>query len=283
MKSFLRSIVRNVVKNKYGWYLLKPLVDVGEYIDFQKNKAPYYKNVNIQAQKFKKLLETPVVKNGPFKGLVYPEFESYGSTIFPKIIGSYEYELQSYIDDLSTKIYSKILDIGSAEGYYAIGFAKKLPSAKILAFDIDPKANDFCSRMARLNNVEERITIHSVCNEKTLLELDFGIRSLIICDCEGFEKDLFTAKNIDNLKHCDLIIETHDFIDINISTYLEQLFSKTHTIKKIKSIDDIDKAKTYDFPILNILTLEEKREILKESRPSLMEWFICEPKIEKFK
>jgi len=45
----------------------------------------------------------------------------------------------------------------------------------------------------------------------------------------------------------DLIIEAHDFIDIEISPKLRSAFAKTHDIQSIKSIDDIERAHTYRY------------------------------------
>ena len=44
--------------------------------------------------------------------------------------------------------------------------------------------------------------------------------------------------DIGNLKKCDLLIETHDFLDLSISGDLLRLFDNTHHIQIIKSIDD---------------------------------------------
>ena len=56
------------------------------------------------------------------------------------------------------------------------------------------------------------------------------------------------------------------------------LFTETHDLKIIKSIDDIEKAKTYMYEETNSLTLDEKWKLYQEWRPSIMEWLICTPK-----
>jgi methylase of polypeptide subunit release factors len=38
--------------------------------------------------------------------------------------------------------YDRVVDVGCAEGYSAVGFARRLPSVEVLADDIDPKAVD---------------------------------------------------------------------------------------------------------------------------------------------
>ncbi|MGC4021911.1 MAG: hypothetical protein QM734_08185 [Cyclobacteriaceae bacterium] len=131
--------------------------------------------------------------------------------------------------------------------------------------------------MANLNGVISRVQVRSTFTPEELLNFPFTGKGLIICDCEGFEQ-IINKENIKNTLNCDFIIEVHDFIDISISTYLKNLLSPTHEIESIKSVDDIQKALEYDFPELNGLSLNERKELLAEGRPSIMEWLICTSK-----
>jgi hypothetical protein len=78
-----------------------------------------------------------------------------------------------------------------------------------------------------------------------------------------------------NLKNVDIIIEAHDFIDLSISDHLENLLSATHRVVRIKSTDDIEKARRYDFPQTNDLPLAIRKSIFAEGRPHIMEWLIA--------
>lgn len=231
-----------------------------------------------EQKEFDYLFPQKEVLHGPFKGLKYPFFSSVCSMLYPKLIGSYEKELDNWIEKFLKNKYDQILDIGCAEGYYAVGFALKSPSAKVIAFDIDENARNLCFEMAKANGVADRVEIKSSCTADDLEHFNFGQRSLIISDCEGYELRLFTKTNIANLRNCDVLIETHDFININITTYLTELFSATHNIEVIKSIDDIEKAKSYHFKETENLDLASKRNLFAEARPGVMEWLICTPK-----
>lgn len=229
-------------------------------------------------QNYDSLLDSKMVLNVPFKGLLYPYVESIGSAFYPKILGSYERELQKTLTKFIDEDYSEIIDIGCAEGYYAIGLAIKFTKAKIYAFDINKRAQELCSKMAILNCVSDRVEFGSEVTPNYLSSFKFAKKGLIICDCEGFESELFNEHNIDNLKSCDLIIQTHDFLSIEISGNLKKLFSKTHDIESIFSIDDIHKAQNYYYPEISNMSLVDKKKILSERRPSIMEWIICKPK-----
>jgi hypothetical protein len=225
-----------------------------------------------------KYLGEPIVKNGPFKGMIYPSFQSVGSTIYPKIIGSYEAELHPAIESLLKENFDIITDIGCAEGYYAVGFALKNPAARVFAYDIDGTARELCRQMSNLNGVAERITIKDFFSTDSFKEIPADKKTLIICDCEGYEAELFNPETLGYLVNTTLLIETHDFIDPMISIRLEKLLSTSHDIRVVQSLDDLLKAKYYSFKELDTLSIQQRKEVLKEMRPVIMEWLIATPK-----
>jgi SAM-dependent methyltransferase len=219
-----------------------------------------------------KLFKDKIVLHGPFKDLLYPGFRSRNSSLFSKLIGSYETELHPVFEEIIKSDYTQILDIGCAEGYYAVGLALKMPKVKVVAYDIETEARELTAEMAKLNKLSDRVDVQSSCTEETLKDFKFDQRSLIISDCEGYERALFTGKNLSNLKHTDILIETHDWVNINISTDLENLFAKTHDVSIIRSIGDVLKAKHYKYDELANETLETKYRIFEEGRGFTDEW-----------
>lgn len=172
--------------------------------------------------------------------------------------------------------------MGCAEGYYAIGMAFRCKSSKIYAYDTNQKARHLCQKMAELNGVADRVYVRSKLTSKKLEDFNFLGRCLFVCDCEGYEKILFNEANIPNLKNCDLIIGTHNFIDIEISTYLKKLPGHTYNIKSIFSSDDIQKALHFSYSEIDQLNHNGKRKILSEGRPAIMEWIIESTSISLF-
>jgi precorrin-6B methylase 2 len=231
------------------------------------------KESEAQIQKLaENLFKDKTVLHGPFQGLKYPGFRSRNSSLNSKLIGSYETELHGVFEEIIKTEYTQILDVGCAEGYYAVGLALKMPKVKVLAYDIEAEARQLTGDMAKLNNVSDRIKIEASCTEETLKNFAFEKRSLIISDCEGYERHLFTEKNLANLKNTDILIETHDWVNINISTNLENLFAKTHDVEIIRSIGDVLKAKHYKYDELANETLETKYRIFEEGRGFTDEW-----------
>lgn len=70
---------------------------------------------------------------GPFAGMKYIN-KAHGSSLTPKIIGTYERELHPFIYEIADKQYDCIVDVGSAEGYYAVGLAYLYHKKRTVAF-----------------------------------------------------------------------------------------------------------------------------------------------------
>ena len=118
----------------------------------------------------------------------YPDQKSVGSALIPKIVGSYESELHQIIGKICNTDYSEIVDIGCAEGYYAVGLAMRIPTARVYAYDINAKAIDLCRQMAQINNVADRVTTGSFCDINTLKSIPFTKKALIISDRMSIRK-----------------------------------------------------------------------------------------------
>ncbi len=218
------------------------------------------------------------VRSGPFTGMLYPHAESVGSCFIPKILGSYEKEIGNLLEQLCAKDYTEVVDIGCAEGYYAVGLAMRLKKAKVFGFDTNSRAIELCKQMADLNNVQDRIILGNFCDQTVLKNLPLT-RALIVCDCEGYEKKLFTDKIASALINHDLLIEVHDIFDPTISSHLRDVFKNTHTIEAYSSISNSQKALSYSYKELNGLPFNVKQKVLSEGRGAIMEWFYLKPKV----
>ena len=227
---------------------------------------------SLSTEEIHQMFSDAVVRHGPFAGLRYAEMTSIASSLYPKLLGSYESELHPWITEICEAGYTEIIDVGCAEGYYAVGLALRVPKAKVYAYDTYEGARQLCAACAKLNRVAKRLKIRSLFTAEELGSIPIRQRGLIVCDCDGGENDIFTEQTGGQFADWDLLIETHDCYDITISTRLAELFRETHELRSILSIDDIQKAKTYDYPELAGLDLATRRAILAEYRPTLMEW-----------
>lgn len=168
------------------------------------------------------------VRGGPFKGMKYIEI-SHGSQLLPKLLGSYEEPIHKWVENVIKKRYRVIVDIGCAEGYYAIGFALKIPEATVYAYDTNEEAIKMLETMAKMNQVDGRIKVGAFCDHKELNEI-CSINTLVFCDIEGDERELLDPIKVPNIINADLIIESHDFFRPGTTELLIGRFSKTHKI-----------------------------------------------------
>ncbi len=276
MKKYVNKAIRVIVGINFIWSIIRPFVHLFKKIEFQRQLVEqkpvldFIKNT---------VLQQPVVRNGLFKGLKYPAFEAAGSAVFPKFIGSYESELIPLFRQIIDGHYDTILDIGSAEGYYANGLSMVMPGATVYAYDVDERARTICRQIATLNHLDGRVIVGEKMDAAGLANFDFtNKKAFVLSDCEGYEKSLFTQQNIQNLKNTAVLIEVHDLFDLTISGYLRDVFAVTHDIQVIASVDDVKKAQTYSFPETSALDLDTRKMIFAEGRKAAMEWFYCTPK-----
>ncbi len=282
MKKILKQIATHAVADDKIWAFLNGKIIPGVEYAKRKRRSSEEKIIEDIAGVLSAISPKKAVIHGPFAGMVYPEFKSYGSSLVSKVLGCYERELHSVIKKIKSLKYSSIVDIGSAEGYYAVGLGLMFTDARIFAFDTNLDALEFCKKMAEVNGLGDRLETGGFCSPETLAKLPLGTKGLIICDCEGYEKSLFTDDLVASLAEHDLLVETHDYIDIEISHELANRFSKTHEIEWIQSLDDIQKVKTYDYPELKGYSLADRKMLLAEYRPAIMEWMFMTPKHSDF-
>jgi precorrin-6B methylase 2 len=278
----LTTFVQQTARNPVAWFLYRAAGRIATYLSTVNAQALFAREIitrdELTSRVMKELFPDLTVAGGPFKGMRYPTWQSFGSAILPKLLGSYESELHPVLNTMLNTRYTTVVDIGCGEGYYAVGIALRLPDAQMYAFDTDSRVRQLCEKMAELNGVADRVHIRGLCDQEMLRSLPFAGRTLIISDCEGHEGSLFDSRMAKFLAKCDLLIETHDFIDIELSRKIREAFSGTHDIRSLNSTDDITKAHACDCTELKGYSLYEKRLILAEWRPSIMEWLVMTSK-----
>lgn len=274
MKSVFKKLISVAAGSDRLWsWLDATLLETARYAESERAKArPFQHSAALEAVA-RPLLSDLVVKHGPFQGMKYPQAESLPGSLYPKLLGSYEREIQPVVETTCHRSYAHIINIGCGDGYYAVGYAMRVPSATVHAYDLDPGALDACQRMARANHVERRVVVGSSFTIETLTSFPFAGKALVVCDCEGCEKALFTEDGVRAVADHDLLIEVHDFVDPEISSLLRQAFQRTHHLEVIPSVDDVRKARTYDYEELRGVDLKTRRRLLAETRPGIMEWF----------
>ena len=109
-----------------------------------------------------------------------PGWTPLGSALVPKLIGSYECELHALVEQLCRIQYSQVVDVGCAEGYYAVGFAMRMPGSKVFKRLIATiERGNFCREMADFNGVSDRVYVSGKCTSEDLIRLLVQGRGLV--------------------------------------------------------------------------------------------------------
>jgi predicted RNA methylase len=181
-----------------------------------------------------------VVRGGPFAGMSYLAATSDGG-VAPRLLGSYEAALHPFFAEAPARGYAIVLNVGCAEGFYAVGCARLLKTAQIIAWDIDEKARTMCAHLARNNGVEHRIDLRErfvardVDRVREAWEAKLGRqpRGVLVMDCEGAEFDLLDPGAAD-FRWLDLVVEVHPAKDKTVES-LASLFRGTHDVEELQA------------------------------------------------
>jgi hypothetical protein len=168
------------------------------------------------------------IASGPFKGLRYIH-EAVGSQWAPKLLGTYEMELAPVIEGIIAKAPAQVVNIGAAEGYYAVGLAWRMSGTRVVAFEAQQARHKLLKDFAAANGVAERIEVRGACLPDSLNDaLQGGASTLVICDIEGAEVELLDPHEVPALRLADILVELHDFVNRDVESVLRERFAPTH-------------------------------------------------------
>ena len=173
-----------------------------------------------------------VVLDGCMKGMKFLSTSAEGCHV-PKLLGCYEQPLQAYIEQVVKQDYRVIINVGCAEGYYAVGLARRMPNTQVLAFDLNPDAQRTCAELAALNGVANRISIGGLFTPGDFARFA-GQKVLLLCDIEGGESNLLDPYAAPALAGMDIIVESHECLTSGITQTLLDRFSPTHDIVRVE-------------------------------------------------
>lgn len=223
------------------------------------------------------------VHSGPFSGMKYLG-ASVGSQYFPKILGTYEKELHSTIEKLGSMHFDHVVNVGAGEGYYAVGLARRMPEAGVIAFESDAAGQQIMRRMAQINGVQTRVIVHGLCDIPAFSSCFRRSRNcLVFMDAEGAESLLLDPRVIPELSEVHILVELHDFIFRQIGDLITTRFQESHRITEI--VSEPRTLADYPLPLPALKAALLKKYLLRaisEDRPGQMRWFCLEPRTKSF-
>ncbi len=234
-----------------------------------------------------------VIQGGPFQGLRYPPAEEHWiSCRFEKIIGCYEMEMHPWIDRIAaSKNYTSVINAGAADGTFIVGLGRLFPDARLYAFEPCAERSPTVEALARLNGVDDRLTMGKWCDPEALRAIEPGETPLVFCDVDGYEEVLMDKKAVPWLERADVLLEVHEFqasalgeaerrdferfhsfLKRDIAKVIRSRFEDTHQIQEV-TVSGVPYER---FPFLKNLPMAEILAMTESDRACIHPWFFLE-------
>lgn len=177
-----------------------------------------------------------VVGGGPFRGMRYLD-RSHCSQLAPKLLGTYEMELRGILEEFLALRPDRIVDVGAAEGYYAVGLLRLAPERRVVAFEAEAAARTALQELASLNGVSNRLEVRGWCDAEALrATLTGASRPLVIMDIEGAEREVLDPATVPQLRGAFVLVELHPHLVPDVRERLSERFRGTHGVRFIPAV-----------------------------------------------
>lgn len=214
-------------------------------------------------------------RSGPFAGLEYPDWAMTSVDLFAqKVLGCFELELHAAVESAIEAAPTQVVNIGTADGYYVVGLARRLPNAHVLGIEPEEWRVAQLRPIAEHNDVAKRVEILLEPCTAELLAERLRDDALVICDCDGPEGDILDPVAVPRLRTARLIIETHDLIVPGTAARLRAALGPTHDIEIIESRERF----VDDFPETDFMPLVTRHLAISEFRGARQAWLVAVPR-----
>jgi hypothetical protein len=214
------------------------------------------------------------VLRGPFTGMILSAGTGgWGDADRASMaLGLYEQEILKIIERTAPRGCT-FVNLGSADGYYAIGMLHSGIASHAYCFEIDTQARERLLQLAIQNGVAEKITIlgkAEVDFYKSIANLD-SHNLFVLCDVEGAEFEIFSQQaTFDALHKAHIVIEMHDW-DESLRRKAQDLVSMATDTHRPSFFSTASRDLS-DIELLKPLDDTNRWLVCSEGRPKMMEW-----------
>jgi len=217
------------------------------------------------------------VAHGIFKGMRLNKNIYWSrNDLITHILGVYEKHVLDQLIKFSKLDNSVFIDIGAADGYFAVGSAYSGLFKKVYAFEIQKEGREILSENAKVNKCEKNIIINPEANFKRLKNIvDEHKRAVVLIDIEGDEFSLLNDEILKLLSNCNIIVELHPSSVKNGYQKEKDLINSAKYLFNVSII----KRESYNpnfFKELDNFTDDERLVAFSEGRENNMCWLILE-------
>ena len=217
------------------------------------------------------------VAHGIFKGMRLNKNIYWSrNDLITHILGVYEKHILDQLIKFSKSDNSVFIDVGAADGYFAVGSAYSGLFKKVYAFEIQKEGREILSENAKANNCEKKIIINPEANFKRLKNIvDAHKRAVVLIDIEGDEFSLLNDEILKLLSNYNIIVELHPSLVKNGYQKEKDLINSAKHLFNVSII----KRENYNpnfFKELDNFTDDERLVAFSEGRENNMCWLILE-------
>jgi hypothetical protein len=225
-----------------------------------------------------KALSGNTVLYGPFKGMALPDRSSWGvQDVSSKILGTYEGQISDALTRLS-RTDGLLVDLGSADGYFAVGALRAGLFGRCIGFERSAKGQAALRDAAARNGAEDRLEIFGEATETALMDaVSDPDQTVILCDIEGGEFELLNDRVLAHFAKAHFLIELHDILAADGPSRKDALLDRAArhfdcTVLRA-TLPDI-----HSFRELDGFDDDHRLLAFSEGRDAAMEWLHLQPR-----
>lgn len=219
-----------------------------------------------------------VVKYGPFKGLQLQSNPWWGSSDLGSMcLGLYEKEILDFLFSKDLDSRDTFIDIGAADGYYAVGMLHSGRAKKAVCFELSQEGQDTILENWKKNHSSGLIEIYGdifLNFEEAIKNIDMS-KVITLIDIEGTEFDFLNDTTLAALKDSIVVIEIHNWVEQFIEKY-SQFLRLASKYFKVEFVERVERP-TVHFEELRSFTDDNRLLLTSEARPCLMRFIKLMP------
>lgn len=219
------------------------------------------------------------VRHGPFTGLVLPDDPWWGSADRASmLLGLYELEVLRLLTDATLHERRTFVDVGAADGYYAVGLLRTGRMDRAICFEASPDGQRTIQAMARRNGVADRLVVHGCADSgfASVLPADACAQSIVLVDIEGGEFDLLDPACLERLASAVVVVEIHHWVDDFARRY-RALLERAAPWFRLLRLPSLPRDTTH-LAELDELSDDNRALLCSEGRPAAMRFLVLVPR-----
>lgn len=220
------------------------------------------------------------VAYGPFKGTKLASVTHWGSSVNShQLLGLYEQELLHALFDVP-RTHRTFVEIGSQDGYYAAGALRAGLFDRAHCFETRIEGQKLIADNCKKNGVGDRVEIYGEADRNFTSQVRWSApaldKSVILCDTEGAEFQIFDSRLFEIVKGAVIFIELHPFAVKNGAEAVKELKEAAAPHFVISELTTAARDLSV-FPELDGFSDTDRWLLCSEGRPVRMTWLRLDP------